>query len=284
MTTRSARLIAAAWALCASAALHAAEPPAEAAADHPVVANTPPVRDAMYQVGPGDTLAVQVYGEAALSGNFPVSSAGELDFPLLGLVDVNGLTAADVSAVLRSRLMPGFLINPNVTVSVSTYASQPVQVLGAVAKPGVYFLHGPTTVLQVLSVAGGVSRDGVNEVRVTHGGENGEAVVFPYETLLTQGADAIALSAGDVVFVPLSLVSVMGSVGKPGEIAFREGLTVSRCIAAAGGALPTANLGRVFVLRGDDRTRVNVRRVLAGKEPDLELRAGDRVIVHESAF
>jgi polysaccharide export outer membrane protein len=171
-----------------------------------------------------------------------------------------------------------------VTVSVSTYASQPVQVLGAVSRSGLYYLQGPTSVLQMLSIAGGVQSEGVDEIRVTHDGEQGTTVVLPYEDLLSQGADTLMLQAGDVVFVPQSLVSVMGSVGKPGELTLREGLTLSRSLAAAGGPLPTANLRKVFVLRGEERLRFNVRKILDGKAPDILLLAGDRVIVHESVF
>jgi len=241
-------------------------------------------REALYCVGAGDVLAVQVFGEATLSGSYPVSLAGGLDFPLIGLVEVDGRTTAEVSALLRDRLAQGFVRNPYVTVSVTTYASQPVQVLGAVSKPGVYFLHGPTTVLEILSLAGGVDDQGVDEIRITHGGGQGDTVVLPYEQLLAQGAGSIALAAGDVVFVPQSLVSVVGCVGKPGEIALREGLTVSRAIAAAGGALPTAYLRKVWILRGDQRTAVNLRKILDGKETDHPLVAGDRVIVNESVF
>jgi polysaccharide export outer membrane protein len=239
---------------------------------------------AQYRIGPGDIIAVQVYGERDLTGAYPVSSSGDLDFPLTGVLQVDGLTTGDVSAMLRERLMQGFLNNPHVTVSVETYASQPVQVLGAVSKPGLYFLQGPTTVLQILSLAGGVNSEGVNEVRVAQGGELGETIVLTYEQLLTSGAEVFTLSAGDVVFVPQSLVSVMGSVSRPGEITFREGITLSRSIASAGGALPTANLRKVYVLRGDERIRVNVRRILDGRDVDFPLLAGDRVVIKESVF
>lgn len=246
--------------------------------------SAPPIQpDSQYQIGPGDTLQVQVYGEPGLSGPFPVDDGGSLDFPLIGSVRVEGLTAAEVGTLLRGKLVPGYLINPNVTVWLSAYHSQPVQVLGAVSKPGLYFLHKPTTVLQILSEAGGVSKDGVNEVRITHGGMKDQVVVVPYDQLMTQGVGEFALSAGDIVFVPQSLVSVMGRVGKPGEISFREGLTVSQSIAAAGGALSTAALGRVYILRGDERIRVNLRKILSGKGVDIVVKPGDRIFVPESS-
>lgn len=235
-----------------------------------------------YRIGGGDTLAVTVYGEPTMSGNFPVDASGELDFPLLGRITVAGLSPTEVAALLRSRLSPGYLRNPNITVSVATYRSQPVQVLGAVAKPGLYYLRGPTTVMQIVSEAGGVARDGIDEVRVTHDGST-TPEIYSYEQLL-RGTTDTTLVGGDIVFVPQSLVSVTGQVGKPGEVAFREGLTLSQCIASVGGALPTAALGHVYIYRGEERILVSVRKILDGKAPDVALQPGDRVYLPQSAF
>lgn len=237
---------------------------------------------AVYRIGAGDALQVTVYGEPGLSGVFPVDAAGRLEFPLLGAVEVEGLSASEAVDLLRARLDAGYVVHPSVTVSLSAYRSQPVQVLGAVAKPGLYFLRGPTTVMQILSEAGGVRADGVNEVRVTRGGQSGAVTIVPYEQLLTQGAAGVSLAGGDIVFVPQSLISVMGRVGKPGEIAFRDGLTVSQCIAAVGGALPEANLGRLYILRGEQRIRVNLKKILSGRAVDVVLEPGDRIFVPES--
>jgi polysaccharide export outer membrane protein len=250
----------------------------------PAPAAPPAAASSEYQVGAGDILRIEVYGEASLSGSFPVATDGGLDFPLLGRVSVGGLSPADVAAFLRLRLMAGYINSPNVTVSVATFHSQPVQVLGAVGKPGLYYLRGPTSVMQILSEAGGAAQQGVNEIRITRGGEGGQVVVLPYEQLLTGGTSDLALGTGDIVFVPQSLVTVIGKVGKPGEVAFRDGMTVANAIAGAGGAESTANLGRVYILRGDQRIEVNLRKVLAGKTPDVALQPGDRVYVPESAI
>ena len=237
-----------------------------------------------YKIGAGDTVSVQVYGEPSLSGQFPVDACGGLDFPLLGRVLVGGLAPPEVMIMLRTQLMAGYLVNPSVTVSVSGFRSQPVQVLGAVAKPGLYYLHGPTTVMAILSEAGGVAQSGVNEVRITHQGEEQAPVVLPYNELLSRSADELSVRGGDIVFVPQSLVTVIGSVAKPGEVAYRNGLTVTQCIANTGGALATAALGQVYVLRGDKRIRVNLRRVFSGQAADVLLEAGDKLYVPESAI
>lgn len=250
----------------------------------PAWAQAPAQESAAYAIGAGDTVNVQVYGEPSLTGAFPVDAAGGLDFPLIGRVQVAGLTPPQVTELLTSMLVEGYLRNPSVTVSVSTFRSQPVQVLGAVKSPGLYYLKGPTTVMAILSEAGGVSQTGVGEVRITHKGEENKTIVLPYDQLLNHSEEQLTLRGGDIVFVPQSMVTVMGSVAKAGEVPYRDGLTVTQAIAATGGALPVAALGGVYILRGDERIKVNVRRVLAGKASDVELQAGDRLYVPESAI
>lgn len=256
-----------------------------ARAQEPAGASPPasPAPVAGYAVGHGDVLKIQVYGEADLSRSVPVDEAGRIDFPFLGPVSVAGQTADQVAATLRARLQQGYLVDPQVTVWVEAYGSQPVQVLGAVGKPGVYYIRGPTTLLELLGQAGGVNRQGVNEVRLTRAGE-GAVTVLPFEDLVSRGVGNVPLAGGDVVFVPESLVYVSGQVSKPGSVAFREGLTVARAITEAGGAADAANLGRVTLLRGDQRIRVNVRRILKGKEADVPVLAGDQVVVGESVL
>jgi polysaccharide export outer membrane protein len=243
-----------------------------------------PAAIAAYRVGAGDVLQVEVYGEKELSGTFPSDSTGSLDYPLLGRVSVLGLMPAEVAALLRTRLMAGYVVSPSVTVTVATYRSQPVQVLGAVARPGVYHLRGPTTLLQVISEAGGVAPVGVNEVRLTRGSQADKVAVIPWDEILASGRGDVELASGDVIFVPQSLISVSGQVARPGEIAFREGMTLSRCIAAAGGALPAARLGEVIIMRGDQRIAVNLRAILRGRTLDVPMASGDKVYVQQSVF
>ena len=237
-----------------------------------------------YPLGVGDTLEVSVYGEPELSGSFPIGSTGDLEYPLLGAVTVEGMTTAEASALLQQRLSDGFLVVPSVTAWLASYQSQPVQVIGAVTTPGMYYLKGSTTILQVLSEAGGMKLDGIDEIRITHGDEAGEATVLSYEQMISSGEGNVTLRGGDIVFVPELLISVIGQVEQPGALAFRKGMTVSTGLAAAGGAMPTANMGRVYILRGEERIEVNVRKILKGRTEDILLEADDRILVQESFF
>lgn len=237
-----------------------------------------------YRVGPGDTLKVQVWGEAELSRSYPVNEQGLLDFPLLGPVAVAGQTAVEVSGALTGMLRQGFLRDPQVTVWVEAFGSQPVQVLGAVARPGQVHVRGPTTLLELLGQVGGVSREGVDEIRLTRGGESGEVQVFSFQALRAAGEGGPLVQGGDVVFVPESQVHVLGQVVRPGPVAWREGLTVSRALAAAGGPAAAARLGRAWILREGERIPVNLRRVLRGQDEDPPLRGGDRIFLGESVL
>ena len=236
-----------------------------------------------YLIGTGDVLSVQVYGEPTLSAEYPVGERGMMAFPLIGSVPVVGLNADQVAASLLERLSPDYLVHANVTVRVAQFGSQPVQVLGAVGKPGVYYLRGPTSLLHLLGEAGGVTGDGVSEIRVTRAATGREERV-PYEALLSTNSGVLQLQPGDVVFVPEALISVMGEVGKPGEIDWREGMTLSQGIAAAGGLTEAGASRRVMVLRDEEQLRINLRAVLAGEVEDMLLQPGDRVFVKRAIF
>ena len=110
-----------------------------------------------YTIGPRDVLAITVWGQADLSRDYPVDPDGFVSFPLIGRVKAAGSTPKQLAAQLTELLEKDYLVNPQVIVSVKEYLSQKVQVLGEAEKPGVYYLTGPTSVLEILSKAGGLA-------------------------------------------------------------------------------------------------------------------------------
>ncbi len=236
-----------------------------------------------YGVGPRDLLAVEVFQEDSLSGEFVVAEDGTIDFPLLGRVAVEGLTPGQVDQLLTDRLGAEFLVDPQVQVKVSAFASKPVRVLGAVKKPGIYQLSGPTSVLEIVAMAGGMSTTGVNELRITRRGASDPIVIR------LDGAEADDgtwnLQEGDTVMVPPpKVVYVAGEVDKPGAVPFSEGMTVSQAVILAGGSKQQANLRKVFIKRGDQQIRVNLKKVLQGREEDVVLQPDDQVLLSESVL
>lgn len=109
-----------------------------------------------YRIGPLDTLDVSVFQEPDLSAKaLQVDAAGQIALPLVGTVDAQGKTPAELSRELERTLGAKYLRNPQVTVAVAASVSQKVAVQGEVTEPGIYPLSGPTTLLGVISMAKG---------------------------------------------------------------------------------------------------------------------------------
>ena len=85
---------------------------------------------ANYVVGPQDVLTVNVFNEPQLSGRFRVENDGAFDYPFLGRIQAGGTAVAEIAALLRSKLVNGYVRDPQVTVEVESYRSQKVFVMG----------------------------------------------------------------------------------------------------------------------------------------------------------
>lgn len=112
-----------------------------------------PMRD--YRIGPEDLIEIQVFGVDQLTRTVRVNARGLVSLPLIGNLELGGLTASQAESLIVARLAESFLQDPQVSLFIKEYTSQRVTVEGAVNKPGVYPLRGPTTLLQSLAVAGG---------------------------------------------------------------------------------------------------------------------------------
>jgi polysaccharide export outer membrane protein len=240
-----------------------------------------------YTLGPGDVATVRVYGEDRLTGQYVVEDDGALNLPWVGRVDVRGLTLSEVAVRVADRLRDGFLVNPQVAVEVKSFGSRPVQVLGAVARPGTYFLTGDTDLLELLAMAGGVRSDnktGTLEVQVKRPVEGQiQLSSASLDRLMGGGEGNQGVQAGDVVVVTKGrVVFVSGQVTRPGELPWREGLTVTQALAAAGGPAASARLRRAWLLRGEERIAIDIKAILRGKAPDLKINAEDQLILDES--
>ena len=104
-----------------------------------------------------------------------------MPFPLLGRVKAAGSTPKELAGQLTDLLGKDYLVNPQVIVTVKEYLSQKVQVLGAAEKPGVYYLTGPTSLLEILSRAGGFASSAGKQVLLVrnHGASDSTSSVRP---------------------------------------------------------------------------------------------------------
>lgn len=162
--------------------------------------------EVMLTVGPGDVFNVRVYGEPDLSGTFRAGGGGEIRFPLIGLVQVGGLTATQIEDRIRKRLEAGYLRNPQVTVFVQKFSSKKIFVFGEVRKPGTFPFEANMSIVQAITLAGGFTktawRNRTNVTRMVKGRE--KKIRIPVEAIGEGTQQNFALLPGDIVFVPQS--------------------------------------------------------------------------------
>jgi len=163
------------------------------------------VTDENYLIGPEDVLSIVVWKEPELSQTLSVRPDGKISLPLLNDLTASGQTTLQLKEKITSSLKQ-YISDPNVTVIVQSARSQKASVMGEVARPGTYFINGPTNLLQLISLAGGfrdfAATDKVSIIR----NENGKSVKlkFNYKEFLKgkQLDNNIQIKPGDIIVVP----------------------------------------------------------------------------------
>jgi protein involved in polysaccharide export with SLBB domain len=172
-------------------------------AEGPYPVSHPPVAtDAA--VGPGDLFDIRVYGEPSLSANYEVASDGTINFPLIGVVTVQGKTPVQIEKEIQARLAEGYIKRPSVSVRVSEYRSRKVSVFGQVRAPGTFPYNENMSVVEAITRAGGFTALAKkNAVRITRKNEGtAESIIVAVEDIGQGRAPNFLLRPGDVVFVP----------------------------------------------------------------------------------
>ena len=263
------------------------------AAERPLSPLQPGGRDAEYRVGPGDTLEVAVFEVDELGRSATISNDGRIRLPLIGPVEVGGKTPHEIESEISALYADGYLRDPQVTVSVADFRSQPVSVLGAVREPGVYQLLGRRRLSEVLALAGGLSEEVGDTVRITRTGEQAQREIqvsvanmlsphpAPEDDPFIEPHDAIQIGKAGIVYV-------LGAVGRPGGFPIREQepMTALRAISLAEGTEGVAARKRARIIRRRNGSEmelpIRLDRILAGKAPDLALEANDIVYLPDS--
>lgn len=128
-----------------------------------------------FKLSPGDKLKIVTYGEQSLSGDFEVSPAGTIVFPLIGEVKAAGLQSEELTRAIEAKLADGFLLEPKVSAQVTSF--RPIYVLGEVRKPGEYpYTQGLTIRGAVAKADGFTYRANEKKVFLKRAGETGEKV------------------------------------------------------------------------------------------------------------
>ena len=245
-----------------------------------------------YKIGPNDLLEIRVFELPDLNLTVRVSEDGSITFSLLGRIEVAGYTAhgleQKLATVLTEKYVPG---GAHVSVFIREY--QKISVIGAVGQPGLYELVGPTTLLQAIAQAGGLTALATAEVYVYRQEADGKQTIISIdlEDLNSGSRDLnIDLRPKDVISIPIDQtlnVFVYGEVRNPGAIPYLRSkkITLLQAVAQAGGPTEWAKKSKVVVKRKDRATgkemkiNVNLKKMIEGKVADIVLEEGDVVIV-----
>lgn len=243
-------------------------------------------------IGAGDLLEVSVFDTPELSGKLRVSNLGDVSFPLIGPLHLQGMTVEQAGSLVREKLMAGnFVSNPQVTIFTAEYATQGVTVTGEVHKPGVYPAFGDHRLLDYLSLAEGLTQLAGTTITITHAGHPNQAE----NVKVTGGASPTPennplILPGDTVFVERTgIVYVVGEVARPGGFPMDhdESLTVLQAVALAQGMNYTAAKGSAKVIRttlqGRVEIPVNLKKIMASKATDLPMQDNDILFIPSSA-
>jgi polysaccharide export outer membrane protein len=262
----------------------------------PTTAATDPTKDGDYEVGAGDVLEINVFGNDDLSRVPTIQTNGAVSLPLLGEVQVAGLTVAEVKRKVTNLLAKDYLINPQVEVKVKDYQSQYVSVVGEVNSPGRKPIRGRMRLLDALLESGGFKTSSSGEVMITRTDgafEDGKKAVTvrisSSATIQDQINLELHLRNGDIISaLPKAFVTVDGEVNKPGRYAIEADLTVTGAVSLAGGRTRFGS-SDVKVRRSDAAGKVKIievdlKDVQNGKKPDVPLLSNDIVTVGRRVF
>lgn len=245
----------------------------------------PPAATPGFTIGPGDTVQITVLGRPELSASGNVSGDGLVTAALVGAVPVLGLSPQQAAQRIARAYKDGqFLVDPQVTVTMTEYQSQQLSVLGEVTSPGRFPMRTRLSILDALALAGGIKVTGAQLAYILR---PEDAVVTRYEVdldaLLQAGAGQqyFELLAGDTVVVPKAEVFyIYGEVKTPAAYPLKSGTTVIQALSLAGGLTDKGSDRRIDIKRRDASGRLQT----VGASLNDSLKPDDVVYIRERLF
>lgn len=236
-----------------------------------------------YQVAPGDSFILQIFGAADLLYSLKVTREGRLLVPEVGDLQVAGLTFSETKQLVQ-REIENSRIGARTLLTLESLHSIQVLLVGEVAQPGTYTVSGLSTLVNTLISTGGILRSGsLRSITVRRGGRL-HAELDLYDLLLGGQVDGdIFLKHGDVIFIPPlgDTISIAGEVKRPAIYELKSEENVSDIVSMAGGVLPTAALNKVQIERVTSSNSYGLFEVdLTGETALSPIKNGDLIKVY----
>lgn len=252
-----------------------------------------------YRLRPGDQLDISVWGQDDLNQKVQVNEDGTFSFPLIGSVHTSGRSLGEVVKEIQERLDRDYIVNPYVTARL---IEAKFSILGEAAQPGSYPIEGAVDLLTAISQAGGTTENASSDIEIIRErgkekiaiqanlerilkGQDPVIDIFPRDTIYVKGSPA---ESGEVsIHLIEAKFSVLGEVKRPGTYPLEGTVDLLTAMSLAGG-INQFGSSTVELIRqeGDRRTRVrvNLDRILVGKEPNFEIFPRDVIYVRRRLF
>ncbi len=250
-----------------------------------------------YIVAVDDVLDISVRDHDDLKTSASVASDGAISFPYIGRILVKGMSLSQIEKEISQKLADGYIKYPTVSVILSTTKSLRFFVYGEVYIPGRYILEDNMTVLKALSLAGGITKDGMYGNIKLRRKQKGKQTYQEIPIIMngstndeSAGGD-MPIQVDDVLIVDHNKsFFVCGEVLKPGKYTYEEDMTVVQAISLAGGIAPSGVGGNIKLIhkRQDDQKRVEINVNLKStpadgySDGDVLVEPDDKIVVERS--
>lgn len=273
-----------------------------------------------YRIGANDVIEVQIDNAPELSRSFRVTAAGTFLMPYLGRITAAQKTPEELAQMITDGLRGDYLKDPKVTVAVKEYNSRSFFIQGAVRSPGVFQIEGKPSLLELITLAGGLAENHGSTAFVIHklkqpaapavepkndtaaatvqvASHSSESEETPRYELRSANINGLLkgrfeqdtfIEPGDIVNIPPSDVFfVAGEVNKPGSFVLKDGTSLRQAISLAQGTSMNAAGDRGVIFREGptgkrEELKVDIGAVMSGKKPDVPILANDIVMVPNS--
>ncbi len=218
-----------------------------------------------YTLGPGDKVHVHVFDNPDLTHDLTIPPTGYFEFPFIGKVEANGKTITDLEQDIARRLAAGYLINPQVRVTITEYQSKKVHVMGAAKRPGTLLLKSDMTLLELITEVEGPTEAASGQINIMQARKDDAGkVVYDmksvnYRSLMAGDVESnLPVQGNDYVIFESKLdskenINITGAVRKPGIHPLSKNMTLLEAIVAAEGITQDAG-DRINIIRSRGKT------------------------------
>jgi polysaccharide biosynthesis/export protein len=268
-----------------------------------------------YLLGPEDIIEIIVWGHDDLKRQIPISLQGTITFPMIGEVKASGLSTQELEKEMAARLGDGYIIKPQITVTVKEFRSQKAYVMGQVEKPGIYPITQENTLLYFLSQAGPSTdrerapgdevviirpKNHVNRGLTLEEADARKAEIIRVnlrEALAGDPAHNIMIQNGDSIVLPRQqFFFILGEIKNPGRYSLERGTNLLNALSIGGGPTKDADeeieiirpkvpsekaiTHQEAAVKNEKIIRIKLKEVLSGNPQDnIPIQHGDSIVL-----